>query len=293
MSLYLSVHSDPALDKLANEAAKAAFTEFADKKLATDQLGIAFGLVQPDGSLKYGAYRGDDLMYPASVVKMFYLGYAGRLLEDKQLKLTTEFERGIHDMIVDSNNDATGLVLDTITGTTGGPELPPKQLEAWKGKRRLVNMWLKTIGIDGINASQKTWNEGPYGRERQGYGKDFEFRNSISPMSCLFFMGMLANDSLVSKSRSEWMKGYLHREIPADSDKADGQSKAYTGGILPKGFKLWSKAGWTDTVRHDVAMVESPKGQKAIVVVFTKGQSTALKIIPFVSKKLLVRLHQG
>ncbi len=67
-------------------------------------------------------------------------------------------------MIVDSSNDATSLIVDTLTGTTSGPELPDAPFETWKHQRNLVNRYFQNLGweeLNGINVNQKPWNEGP------------------------------------------------------------------------------------------------------------------------------------
>ena len=48
-------------------------------------------------------------------------------------------------------------------------------------------------------------------------------------------------------------------------------SECFTGEVLPKGFKLWSKAGWTSTVYHDVAWIQAPDGREYVWAIFTKG----------------------
>ena len=64
-----------------------------------------------------------------------------QLLEDGE-----ELRRALADMIRDSSNDATGLVLDLLSGTTSGPSLPPERFEAWRRQRQLVNGWLAGLG---------------------------------------------------------------------------------------------------------------------------------------------------
>ena len=83
-------------------------------------------------------------------------------------------------MIVDSNNDATGLVVDSLTGTTGGPELPPAEFKLWMAKRNGVNRYFAELGYKGINTNQKAFAEGPYGRERQSRGPNFENNNRLT-----------------------------------------------------------------------------------------------------------------
>ena len=47
--------------------------------------------------------RGDERIYPASVVKMFYMAALERQLEDAKITLTPEVTRGLRDMILDSS----------------------------------------------------------------------------------------------------------------------------------------------------------------------------------------------
>ena len=201
--------------------------------------------------------------------------------------MTPEFQRSLEDMIRESSNDATHNVVDTATGTTGGPELPKGQWEKWVEKRNAANRWFSSLGYEGINVNQKTWCEGPYGRERAFYGKEFTNRNKLTPIATAKLMTEIALDRIVTPARCEEMRGLLKRDIPADSDKADGQSKEYTGKILPKGSKLWSKAGWTDTARHDVAYVRLPDGKERVVCVYTYRLATVADLIPFIAEELL------
>ena len=102
-----------------------------------------------------------------------------------------DLERGLRDMIVDSSNDATHYVVDAVTNTTGGPELDDAQLAEWKQKRNSVNRYFADLGYEKINVNQKTWCEAPYGRERQGLGPNFEYRNKLTTEAARRFMSRL------------------------------------------------------------------------------------------------------
>ncbi|AIE87268.1 serine hydrolase [Fimbriimonas ginsengisoli] len=293
LTAVVAAQSPSPLDlaRFADNAAKAALAKYSDRGVKPDQIGITLAVLDRKGnSFQSGSYRGAEAMYPASVVKMFFLAYAGHLLEKKKLRMTPELERAVHDMIVDSVNDATGLVLETVTGTTGGPELSPKELARWMDKRQAVNRWFASLGYPTLNACQKTWNEGPYGRERQGYGPHFELRNSLSPNVCVRLMSDIALDKIVSPGQCAWMRGYLSRAIPADSKETNEQSKLFSGKVLPSGTKLWSKAGWTDTVRHDVAYIQLPDGREFVYAIFTKDHSNEAGLIPFIASAMLKEL---
>jgi hypothetical protein len=278
---------DPELSALARKAADEAILKFAEKKVTGEDIGIAILRLDRDNrTWSRGEYRGDDAMYPASVVKLFFLAYAHRRLEDRKLRLSPELERGLRDMIVDSSNDATALIVDATTETTGGAELPDRELKRWMERRNAVNRWFASLGYGKMNANQKTWNEGPYGRERQGYGPNFELRNSLSPNVCARLMAEIALDKIVSAERCAEMRKLLKRTIPADG-QTDFQARAFVGKVLPKGCTLYSKAGYTDTVRHDLAYVVAPDGREFVLAIFTKGQSQTPDLIPSVAETVL------
>jgi len=236
-----------------------------------------------------GGYREQEPFYPASVVKAFYLVFAGSQVASGKLKETPEVTRGLTDMIQESSNDATNWILEVITGATSGPELGEAELAKWRNKRRAVNRFFEKRGYTGLNASQKTWDWGPYGRERQGYGANFEERNS---MSAAHITQLFADLHSAKVPSSAWALKFLRRTIPADDPKAGVQASSYIGKVLPAGSKLWSKAGWTDSVRHDAAMFELPNGHRYILTILTKGLSQSSDMIPDLAQAFLRSLGE-
>lgn len=288
----LASQAAPDLDSITRNAVQAAVEHFRSQNVKPDEIGFALAkLDRAHGRYASGHYRGDQEMYPASVVKLFFLGYLAHLRETRKIRPAPELERATHDMIVDSVNDATALVLDAITGTTGGPELPPKALASWMERRQTVNRWYRSLGFTGVNASQKTWNEGPYGRERQGYGPNFELRNSLTPDACLRLMSEIALDRFVSPAQCAFMKGLLSRQIPAETDQPNYQA-TFVGKALPSGTKLWSKAGWVDRQRHDVAYVRFASGGEYVLAIFTREHSDLPDLIPYVAARALEQLGE-
>ncbi|HXT39341.1 MAG TPA: serine hydrolase, partial [Candidatus Angelobacter sp.] len=115
----------PRLQALVDTAVQQTLARFADKQLKPDQLAVTLvDLRDPQHPVR-ASYRGDAQIYPASVVKLFYLVAVHRWLEDGKLQDTAELRRALRDMIVLSYNEATHYVVDLLTGTTSGPELPP------------------------------------------------------------------------------------------------------------------------------------------------------------------------
>lgn len=291
----------PPADTLVSavsEAHEATLSQFKDKGLKPDELAICVRRMdRAKGTFEQADVNGDERMYPASVVKLFYLVRLANALHDNQIAMTPELQRAAQDMIVDSVNDATSLVLDTLTGTTSGPEMGPRSLASWSKKRNVVNRWYQGHKFLDINVCQKPWNEGPYGRERQFLGPNYENRNALTPKACVRLMSDIATDKAVpleaegpSDARfNDWMKGLLSRKTVADGGDNE-QSKLFSGSVLPKGTLLWSKAGWTDTVRHDVAWFKLPNGHEYVWAIFTKGHSD-IPAVQFTAGELLKRLE--
>ncbi len=281
--------SDARLQSLVDETFAATLKEFAAKKLQTNQLAITLADVRDAKQLKHGSARGGVAIYPASVVKMFYLAATHRWLEDGKLADTVELRRAMKDMIVDSSNDATAYILDALTGTTGGPELPEAEMKLWGEKRNAVNRYFTSLGYTNINANQKPWNEGPYGRERVWVGEKFGNRNMLTTDATARLLTEIALGHCVSARRSAEMMALHARDFTAQG-AADDQARGFSAGGLPRDAKLWSKAGWTSTTRHDAAYVELADGRKFVLVVFTVGHANEKKIIPFVVKRVVEKL---
>jgi len=272
------------LDKLLHDTAAAAVDRFGKGGLAADKIAVTIIDLTDSKNPARASYRGEESTYPASVVKLFYLAVAYHQLESGALQRTPELERALHDMIVDSSNDATHFVVDTLTGTTGGPELAEAALHEWMDKRNWMNRYFAALGYDKINVNQKTWCEGPYGRERQGLGPDFENRNRLTTDAIARLWYEIVTERAASPAGTREMMNLLHRDPLAKSDDPDDQATAYSGKSLPPGSQYYSKAGWTSTTRHDTAYIRLPNGAEYILAVFTVDNSKQTEIIPFVSQ---------
>ena len=99
-------------------------------------------------------------------------------------------------------------------------------------------------------------------------------------------MAEIARRRCVSEERSGAMLSLLQRD-PANAK--DSQAR-FTFRDLPAGSRLFSKAGWTSTARHDAAYAELPDGRKFVLVIYTTGHATNREIIPFIARQILERL---
>jgi len=238
------------------------------------------------------SYRGVERIYPASIVKLFYLVAVHEWLERGMISASAELERAVRDMIVDSSNDATGLVVDVLTGTTSGPELAPGPFETWKYQRNLVNRYLSSLNwseLETINVNQKTWCDGPYGRERAFLGELLDNRNMLTTEATARLVHAIIGGVTVSPARSQSMMTLMKRSLDPDDLAADPENQVtgFLGGGLPLTAQVWSKAGLTSTVRHDAAYIESSGQSPYLLVVFTEGKAAQNEaLLPFVSRKI-------
>ena len=243
--------------------------------------------------LKGYSYRGSERIYPASVVKLFYLVAIYEWLQGGMVQPSEELKRAVKDMIVDSSNDAASLVVDILTGTTSGPELSDGPFQTWKYQRNIVNRYFQSLGweeLTTININQKTWGDGPYGRERVFVGELRENRNMLTTNAVARLLHSIVGGVAVSSQMSQQMMKLLKRnlkdaELVPQND--ENQVNGFLGEGLPPHANLWSKAGWTSTVRHDVAYIEIPERKPYLLVVFTEGKNVSQnrQILPFLSQR--------
>ena len=255
---------------------------------------IRYNNQNPSPSNGYGTgWNSNKNYYPASIVKIVY-ALASQIWIQKDLIINSdELRRALYEMIANSNNDATSYILDLLTGTTSGPSLNEQNFEAWKIQRKLVNNWLEELQwpeIKNWNCSQKTWNEGPFGRERDFYGKNNENRNRMTTEgSARIFESLMTNEMLPKVDSDKFIKVFQRSLDPISRKKdLENQVDGFLGEGLPLASKLWSKAGLMSEVRHDVAWWKAPNKNPMLAVVFTTGKELVKDqfLLPAISSEL-------
>jgi beta-lactamase class A len=285
----------PSLQDVLDRAAKTTLERFAGKNLEAKQLSITVIDMRDPQRPVTASFRGNERVYPASVVKLFYLVAAHRWLEDKKVELTPELNRALRDMIVDSSNEATQYVLDVLTHTTAGYELPPKEMEEWQYKRNAINRYFTGLGYTNINVNQKTFCEDAYGRERVSRGPNGENRNKLTTDATARLMMEIVTGKVANPARTAMMMDLLKRDYTGTNNDGDNQGLGFTGIALKgvEGARLWSKAGWTSTTRHDVAYIELPDGRKFVLAAFTSDHANEREIIPTVAREVMEGLKDA
>ena len=279
----LSLQEDTQLSQGIAGIAGDALGKFAEQGLEEGRLAITLVTLPRRGAARLGQYCGDQPIYPASVIKLPYAMAFFDWVEKGRLTATPELLEQLRLMIVDSSNPATGAILDALSGTESGPEILPEELKGFDEKRQVVNQYLRALGVDHINACQKTWDEAPYGRDTQYLGPNYENRNSMTTNDTARLLYLLARGKVLSAAHREHLFGLMHRDYEHGTDP---QSRRIGAG-LPPGSTLDSKAGWTSDTNHDAAMVTLPGGKRFILVVFTRTSYEHPEIVGYVAERVV------
>jgi beta-lactamase class A len=287
----IEFENSPALQTLLIQAVGDVLNSYPSGKFKMEEIAATLIDLRDPKNIRAANINGDARIYPASVVKMFYMAALHQQLEDGKIKLTPELERGLKDMIVDSSNEATQYILDVLTDTSSGGEMPAKEFEEWSYGRNRVNRYFKAMEYEQINVNQKTFCEDAYGREQQFRNYKGENRNMLNTNATARLLAEIALGRAVTRSRSKQMMDLMKRNPFAETKDEDDQGHGFSGKALVarkmNDAKLWSKAGWTSKSRHDAVYIETADGLKFVLVIFTENHANDHEPIPTIAGKVL------
>jgi beta-lactamase class A len=286
-----ALEGSPELKALLDQAVIEVLETYPAGGFKQEHIAATLIDMRDPQKLVWADFRGEEPIYPASVVKMFYMAALHQQLQDGKITLTPELTRGLKDMIVDSSNEATQYILDVLTNTASGAELPQTEFEKWQYKRNRVNRYFSSMGYKRINVNQKTFCEDAYGIEQQSRAYKGQNRNMLTTNATARLLAEIVRGRSVNAERSRQMMDLMKREPFKESKDTDNQSTGFTGKALIdkklNGAVLWSKAGWTSKSRHDAAYIETPDGLKFVLVIFTENHASDREAIPSVAGKVV------
>ena len=114
----------PSLQQTLDKAVSVILEQFAARKLQSNQVAVTLIDLRDSQKPVQASYRGAVPIYPASVIKLFYMAAAHRWMEDGKIKDSEELRRALRDMIVESYNEATHYVFISSGGNSGPPVVP-------------------------------------------------------------------------------------------------------------------------------------------------------------------------
>ncbi len=249
----------------------------------------------------------DTARYPASVVKMFWMVALYGQIENGIWADSENFSPFLAKMIKESDNEAASFVLDQVTNTRSQSRLSEKKFKKWQNKRSQVNRFFRKAGYKNINVIQKAFpvyyieQSEPNGSESQLLGEPITNWNKISSRHAARLMYEICHTrTAVSPKASQNMCELLHRDLNPDVWKKLPYDFNPVQSLLGQSLsdtevEFYSKAGGTNIVRTEAAMVHLKK-QKSnyILVVFGTDPAYAKdgQIFPQISRLIYQRMSK-
>jgi protein phosphatase methylesterase 1 len=252
------VVDDPTV-QLAVAAARSEFLAGQD----FDRLQVTALVEDKDGRWLRGSILGDELAYPASCVKLSFLVGAVHWCA-AQGKGPDCLDAHVRPMIVESDNVATGVVVDAISGAPNGP-VGGADVNAFIEKRRYTE---RVLGEAGLLGNQRLFtktyptNSGgePAGLEELAWKR--LGRNATSTNLAANLM-LAVQSGAIEPQATDYMRGLMRR--PTFS----GHSSL--GGGLPPGSLHENKVGNAFDTLEDIVYSELPNGRRLIIAVLSNG----------------------
>jgi hypothetical protein len=231
-----------------------------NRHLPTNKLSVSLVNLNSPNCCSYASYNDQDLRYPASVVKLFWLTMFYELAYQENAtpnQIPPEFQKVLAKTIVKSDNETASILLDTITNTQSlSTSLPQEQLQQWIKQRQSVNNFYQVSGYPPLNISQKAFpisNEitepvGPDLQIRQLNGKNAPpLRNALSTYSVTRLLYDISQNQAVSPEYSQEIKKLLKRDLKPQVWKKEpfNPIAGFFGESLPVKTQFYAKMGWT------------------------------------------------
>lgn len=231
-----------------------------------------------EGELLGAGVQAHRQFHPASLVKLFHAAAYVLSTESGSFQPVEEDERALAAMLRQSSDDADQYLVARMTGTVGAVWLDGDELNRWAERRQALTQAFQTMGVaefEGVTVATPTFADGPYGAEvrfRQALGG-----NRLSPLAVTRLMVALTGLMPPLLPRAAHILALLDRSAARRSGSTDraAQIAGFLSANLPAEATLWSKAGWTGSVRHDAIILRMPGAEPVWLTVMTSGERFA------------------
>jgi len=248
-----------------------------DKRARKARIGVAVLNLPADQPPQLAHWGGDELIYPASVVKFVYLMAAYDWQERGKLVIDKDLDRQLTAMIYNSSNTATQKVFRHVTGTEAGEKLPPEEYAAFKQRRLAIERWLQDMGIVGVHSIHPTYNGGGdlHGRDLQlledasvegGIANtEYANRQAMTAVGTVKLLALLATDRALNPENSAIVRKRMQR----DPNKQSYQWRRIAGGAVhTKGVEVYSKTGTWGPIYADAGIVHAADDRQFTLAVY-------------------------
>ncbi|MGB3615887.1 MAG: serine hydrolase [Elainellaceae cyanobacterium] len=266
--------------------------------------GISISLVDFNSSscCSYGGFLDDDLRYPASIVKLFWIAALYGQYNSGVLSETSLYNEYEYEMVHNSNNDAASRLIDIMTQTESGKNLVGDEYGAWKAKRDWVNDFFRGADYQALNITQKNF---PTSSFLEPEGRDFQLRedtfgspnrNYLTTRETARLLYEVHTEKCVSSKYSRRVKDYLRhsREEEQLQPTENSSIEGFFGQSIPSEADFFTKVGLTESSRQEAAIVDLPDGRSSyILVVFADGQeySQDNDVFPTISRLVYDKIN--
>ena len=271
-----NINENETLQKIVDKIVQTALS----RGLPTDSLSISLVDLSEENCCTYASFQDQYPRYPASIVKLFWLvALFGQYNAEIRNPKTIPPEK-LEKMIIDSDNEASSLILDEITQTKSSKQkLTSEEIEQWITKRYWVNNFFKQADYRNLNISQKTFPipylqlngpEGPDLQIREIHGEpDTPVRNYLNTYSVARLLYEIDREVAISTNYSQKIKQLIKRKLQPQfwQDKPYNSIKFFLGEGLPQDTHFYSKMGWTFSNRNDAAIIASLDGKVHYILV--------------------------
>lgn len=255
----LPVQDDARIQR-ALEDSRARFLQHQ----AFDRLDVTVLVASPDGTWRRGSVGGDRPWYPASCVKLGF-GIAAAHWCETAGRAPDCLDEAVLPMLRDSDNVATGVVVDAITGVTNGPK-DQAGFEAWQERRFYTENLLARHGLlDGQRFGNKTYptnsGEMPEGLERlllERHGRNSMHADGSARLMLALVLGEFGEPA------RDYLRSRLRRPLLSENSAM--------GGAFPEGTVYESKIGEAYDTLAEIVHAELPDGRRLIIAAYSNGR---------------------
>jgi protein phosphatase methylesterase 1 len=252
-------------DANLNQAVAQVRSDFLAIKPYVSRLDVTILVPNPDGTWSRGSYNPNTIAYPASCVKLCYLAsamYWARINGHPYDFL----DWCVRPMIVDSDNYATGQVVDAITGAPNyATSTYDSTFWAWYAQRQFTENYLTSRGLlENQTVMHKTYptNSGSSPNGAESLAINYRGGNRMQPKCSASLMLEIVKGA-VEPGATAYMRGLLTH------DRWGGNSEFGFG--LPPGSLYENKLGLAYDTLEDIAYVVLPNGRSFILAAYSNG----------------------
>jgi Beta-lactamase enzyme family len=257
-----------AMPAITDDAALSAAVVTARERFLArqpfDRFDVTVLARDSDGRWLRGSVGGSALAYPASTVKLPYLVAAVHWCGERG-RPPDCLDADVRPMIVESDNVATGRVVDALSGAPNLESGTDAEFDEWLAKRRYTERLLAGYGLlGGQRVLNKTWptNSGdePVGFEKLSIARIG--RNALAPDDSARLM-LAIEEGVIEPQATAYMKSLLQRERYS--------SHGGYGRGLPPGTDFRAKNGLAYDTLEEIAAFTLPDGRRFVIAAFSNG----------------------